>query len=50
MAGVSAAIGVAGMQLTDMLAPGTAANGIIKWFLGDLLGIVAVAPSLLLFT
>jgi diguanylate cyclase (GGDEF)-like protein len=50
MAGVSAAIGVAGMQLTGMLAPGTAANGIIKWFLGDLLGIVAVAPTLLLFT
>jgi diguanylate cyclase (GGDEF)-like protein len=50
MAGVSAAIGVGGMQLTGMLAPGTVANGLIKWFLGDLLGIVAVAPTLLLFT
>jgi diguanylate cyclase (GGDEF)-like protein len=38
------------MQLTGMLPPGTAANGLIKWFLGDLLGIVAVAPTLLLLS
>jgi diguanylate cyclase (GGDEF)-like protein len=50
MAGVSAVIGIGGMELTGMLPPGTAANGLIKWFLGDLLGIVAVAPTLLLFT
>jgi len=50
MAGVSAAIGVSGMKLTGMLPAGTELNGVIKWFLGDLLGIVAVAPTLLLFT
>jgi len=50
MSGVSAAIGVAGMQLTGMLQPGTAIDGSIKWFMGDLLGIVAVAPTLLLFS
>jgi len=31
-----------------MLPPGTELNGSIKWFLGDLPGIVAVAPLLLL--
>jgi GGDEF domain-containing protein len=50
MAGVSAAIGLAGMQSTGMLTPGTELDGAIKWFLGDLLGIVAVAPTLLLLS
>ncbi|MEO8160447.1 MAG: diguanylate cyclase, partial [Arenimonas sp.] len=48
MAAVSAAIGVGGMQATGMLPEGSILNASIKWFMGDLLGIVAVAPSLLL--
>jgi diguanylate cyclase (GGDEF)-like protein len=50
MAATSAAIGVGGMEATHMLPPGTEANAVIKWFMGDLLGTVAVAPTLLLLS
>jgi diguanylate cyclase (GGDEF)-like protein len=50
MAGMSAAVGVPGMNATGMLPPGTGLNAIIKWFMGDLLGIVAVAPTLLMLS
>jgi diguanylate cyclase (GGDEF)-like protein len=50
MAGVSAAIGVFGMVFTGLILPGTVLDAMIKWFMGDLLGIVAVAPALLLLS
>jgi diguanylate cyclase (GGDEF)-like protein len=50
MAGISAAIGVAGMVGTGLIKPASELEALVKWFMGDLLGIVSVAPALLLLS
>jgi diguanylate cyclase (GGDEF)-like protein len=48
MAAVSAAIGVSGMVASGMIEESAVADAMVKWFLGDLLGVLGVAPALLL--
>ena len=48
MAAVSATIGVVGMVVTGMIGQQSLLDAMIRWFMGDLLGIVCVAPALLL--
>lgn len=48
MSVVAAAIGTLGLLYTGMVPPERAASVSVKWALGDLLGIVCVAPTLLL--
>ena len=45
---VSAVIGVAGLRYAGMIDAGDMGAGLLRWFLGDLLGVVAVTPALLL--
>ena len=45
---VSAAIGVAGLRYSGMLAAPDTFTAALRWFLGNLLGVIAVAPALLL--
>ncbi|MCB1567962.1 MAG: MASE1 domain-containing protein, partial [Xanthomonadales bacterium] len=46
---VSAAIGVAGLYLSDMAALNTVASGILRWAIGDLLGVIVITPVTLLY-
>ena len=48
LAGVSAVIGIAGLRYAGMIDADAAGAGLVRWFLGDLLGVVAVTPALLL--
>lgn len=48
LAAISAVVGVAGLRQAGMLEADAAAAALLRWFLGDLLGVVAVAPALLL--
>ena len=48
LAAVSAVIGVAGLRSAGMLDADATGTGLLRWFLGDLLGVVAVTPALLL--
>jgi diguanylate cyclase (GGDEF)-like protein len=47
---VSAVIGVVGLQATGMLGDGNRLHAFAKWMMGDLLGIVAIAPAFLILT
>lgn len=46
---VSAAIGVTGLYLSDMTALNTVASGILRWAIGDLLGVIVITPVTLLY-
>jgi diguanylate cyclase (GGDEF)-like protein len=48
MAAVSAAIGVSGMVASGMIPESAVADAMVKWFLGDVLGVLGVSPALLL--
>ncbi len=48
MSAISALIGVTGMVITGLIPKASVLDATIKWFMGDLLGIVSVAPALLL--
>ena len=48
LAAVSALVGVAGLRYAGMLGPDETTAAVLRWFLGDMLGVVAVAPALLL--
>ena len=50
MAAISAVIGVYGMITTGMILKASVLDALVKWFMGDLLGIVSVAPALLLLS
>jgi len=50
MAAVSATIGVIGMVVTQMIVQEQLLDAMVRWFMGDLLGIVSVAPALLLLS
>lgn len=50
MAVVSASVGTAGLLISGMVPPHVALNAYIKWALGDFLGILCIAPTLLLVT
>ena len=50
MSAVSAVIGVIGMVVTGMIGQEQLLDAMIRWFMGDLLGIVCVAPTLLLLS
>ena len=50
MAAVSAAIGVLGMVHSGLILKASVLDALIKWFMGDLLGIVSVAPALMLLS
>ena len=45
---LSASIGVIGLVASGFIARADVADALVKWFLGDLLGIVSVAPALLI--
>ncbi len=46
---IGAAIGTLGMVLAGLLSAAELPNGILRWAMGDLLGVVAVTPALVLF-
>ena len=48
MALIAAGIGVVGLVVTDMVPASAAATAYTKWALGDLLGVMCIAPTLLL--
>ena len=48
LAVISASIGVAGMRVAGMLPADATAPAWVQWLLGNLLGVAAVAPALLL--
>ena len=50
MAAVTAVIGVFGMVSTGMIVQASVLDALIKWFMGDLLGIVSVMPALLMLS
>jgi diguanylate cyclase (GGDEF)-like protein len=50
MAAVSASIGVFGMVYTGLILQASVLDAMIKWFMGDLLGIVSVVPALLMLS
>ena len=50
MAGISALIGTAGLYVSHMINVETLVPSIAKWAMGDLLGIISVAPSVFLLT
>ncbi|HEY5612413.1 MAG TPA: EAL domain-containing protein [Lysobacter sp.] len=45
---ISTAVGVTGLHYADMLAAADAWTAALRWFLGNLLGVIAVTPALLL--
>ena len=49
-AGISAFIGLLGLSYNDMLADVNPAHAFAKWMMGDLLGIIAIAPAFLILT
>ena len=50
MAGVSALIGTAGLYVADMVTSDMLWPAFAKWGMGDLLGIISVAPTVFLLT
>jgi diguanylate cyclase (GGDEF)-like protein len=48
MSALSAAIGVTGLVVSGVIPEGALADAGVKWFLGDLLGIVSLGPMLFL--
>jgi diguanylate cyclase (GGDEF)-like protein len=48
MAAISASIGVVGLVASGFIPQAAVADALVKWFLGDLLGVVSIAPALLL--
>ncbi len=48
MAATSAAIGTIGLLVAEMIPVADALPAYVKWLLGDLLGVVCIAPTLLL--
>ena len=48
MALVSAVIGAPGLLLSGLIAQGDLLDAMLRWFMGDLLGVVSFAPALLL--
>ena len=48
MALVSAVIGAPGLLLSGLIAQGDLPDAVLRWFMGDLLGVVSFAPALLL--
>jgi diguanylate cyclase (GGDEF)-like protein len=48
MALVSAAIGVPGLLLSGMIPHGSLVDALLRWTMGDLLGVVSVAPAVML--
>jgi diguanylate cyclase (GGDEF)-like protein len=50
MSTISASVGVFGMVSTGMIQQASVLDAMIKWFMGDLLGIVSVAPALLILS
>src|SRR5688500_6123843 len=48
LAAISAAIGVTGLVASGFIPRAAVADALVKWFLGDLLGVVSIAPALLL--
>jgi integral membrane sensor domain MASE1 len=48
LATISAAIGVTGLVASGFIPRADIADALVKWFLGDLLGVVSIAPALLL--
>lgn len=48
MALISATIGVSGMVASGLLQDASELDALVKWSMGDLLGIVSVAPALLM--
>ena len=48
MVAVSAAIGVWGLHFSGMIGPGEVTGALLKWSMGNLLGIVCLTPTLLL--
>ena len=49
MVSVSAAVGTAGLIYAGMIPASAALPALVKWGMGDLLGIVAVAPTMMFF-
>lgn len=45
---VGALVGALGLQTAEMIAPGEFAGSWLRWALGDLLGIIAIAPAAML--
>lgn len=50
MALISAVIGVGGMVASGLLRDASELDALVKWAMGDLLGIVSVAPALLMIS
>ena len=50
MALISATIGVSGMVASGLLGESSVLDALVKWSMGDLLGIVSVAPALLMIS
>ncbi|MGV8922928.1 MAG: putative bifunctional diguanylate cyclase/phosphodiesterase [Thermomonas sp.] len=50
MALISALIGVGGMVASGLLGESSELDALVKWSMGDLLGIVSVAPALLMIS
>jgi diguanylate cyclase (GGDEF)-like protein len=48
LSAVSAGVGVVGLVASGFIPQPLAADALVKWFLGDLLGVTAIAPALLL--
>lgn len=48
MCAASALVGVAGLRVAEMIAPAATVSAATHWFLGNLLGVTAVTPALLL--
>jgi diguanylate cyclase (GGDEF)-like protein len=47
-AGISSIIGVGGMLVSGMIAPNHLAHSLVKWFAGDIFGIIVVTPFTLM--
>ncbi len=50
MAGISALIGTSGLYISGMVEAGALWPALAKWSMGDLLGIICVAPTVFLLT
>lgn len=50
LATISTLIGIAGLRHASLLPSSDLWTGTLRWFLGDLLGVIAVAPALLLLS
>lgn len=46
---LSASVGVLSLSLGQLLAPGVAPHAWVKWWLGDMMGVLVVAPAVLVW-